>query len=50
LKPGLWQIQLKRIKITKGAALDQILLDHDYSGGPLFNPQVQTLNLSLDGS
>lgn len=34
------------MKITKGAALDQILLDHHYSGGPLFNPQVQILNLS----
>ena len=46
LKPGLWQIQLKRMKITKGAVSDQILLVHHYSGGPLFNPQVQILNLS----
>jgi hypothetical protein len=46
LKPGLWQIQLKRIKVTQGAASGQILLDHHYSGGPLFNPQVEILNLS----
>lgn len=31
---------IKTYKITKGAALDQILLDHHSSGGPLFNPQA----------
>jgi hypothetical protein len=38
-------VSIKTYK-KKGAALEQILLDHHYSGGPLFNPQVQILNLS----
>jgi hypothetical protein len=46
LMPGLWQIQIKRIKVNQRSRLRPDPLDHHYSGGPLFNPQVQILNLS----